>query len=54
MICFVSVYSVTSTLLISVAIMAREEGGGGLKNECNTLVCFVGEFVQDDHESRQA
>lgn len=47
MVCFVSVYSVTSILLISVTIMATEEGGGGLKNECNTLVHFVWQFIQD-------
>lgn len=51
MVCFVSVCSVVSILLISLAIMAAEEEVGRHKNECNTLVRFVWEFVQDYSES---
>lgn len=35
-VCFISVYSVTSILFISVVLNATGQRGGGLKNECNT------------------
>lgn len=43
--CFFGVYSVTSILMISVAVMAGN-GGGDCRNECHAFVYFVQEFVQ--------